>query len=370
MLDTFPPHLPFQIRLNNWKNYTFASFLIPENSFLLIDNNGTGKTSLLTAIYSLFHAKAWPGDKLRSFLRSGQNFFGISSADPDFFFSGKINIQGRIIPKSSRPNPRKFPLILTYQPGDNEWLGFTRSKKLDYLDTILATIYGQEYKNSLDQFTKTLKAKQTLLRNYQDTGIEPDKNLINPLNQNLIQESLQLWIFRNKFFEAIEDKLSEFFEKINTSPENYKFRVEISNLKGKRSTFFDPFGDFATEELELLWQKEKMSGQVLFGAHRDDFDLMIDSIPAPDYLSRGEMRLLTVFILTKVVELIRSLGIKKDVWLLGDDMLNELDKEREKTLIQDLLTKINYFIITGTKHQMEGQMQEIPIFNLSQIRTS
>ncbi len=391
------------LSLHHWRCFQTKKFSLPSESFLIVDQNGSGKTSLVSAFYSLLTGQPWPLTKFSQNLQLGKEYFGVSTSFESWALMGKINPSGRLSLKYLKPDLLMdtqivnffvggWPKVLTYLPIDNYWLNQERSKKLSLLDTLLSAVYGSIYIEALSSLDKVLRAKQKLIKHCLETEQFGDLTLITTLSEQILEYSLIVWKFRRRFWQLLQLELPEFQSWIENKFTSLVIKWELSNLNGNKDTL-----NFSKEELVLnmgsvsnnailyevlegkfpmdellklgeletplknsldgaepkklvidwlrLWQKELLVGKVLFGAQRDDFRLEVDHMSVENLFSRGEMRLLVLFI----KNLGRQQILDGPVWWLLDDIFNELDSSRELLFYERVLKSADYFIATCTK---------------------
>jgi hypothetical protein len=139
------------LRLSNWRCFLHQQIDLPDQPAILIDQNGSGKTSLLSAFYSLLTGQPWPQTKWSDHLRQDTDYFGISTSYPDWYISSKLSPSGRLQVRKEFPevsisfagsllDKHKPPTILTYTPTDNYWLSQSRSTKLSSLDQLIGLV--------------------------------------------------------------------------------------------------------------------------------------------------------------------------------------------------------------------------------------
>ncbi len=382
-----------EIELLNWRIFEKTKFELPSQSFLLTGRNGSGKTSFLSAFYSLWTGQSF-GGKLVQNLRSGSQYFGILTNQEDWYLTGKIGGTGRLqssyskpkscdflkntlgekfqnyhsldthqtfsnnatewLSKQSTPHKNQFwPSALTYVPSDNTWFESSRTEKLTKLDQLLGQIFGESYQHALTKFNKSLKAKQKFLASCIEENTTGDPFLIHNLAQSVYENSIVLWQFRQVFWQELDQFLVNFGKWLATPIHKMEIKYQVNNFSGMRQSV-----DWNVEispkntNWQGLWTKEIVIGQVFFGAHRDDFEILVNDTPIQNYFSRGEMRLFVIFIKNLAATLIRG---KSPVIGFFDDVFGELDLEREQILLRELLSQTDYFIATSA--------QEIPNFN-------
>ena len=363
-----------QVILHNWRKFSSQKFNLPHGSFTIVDSNGEGKTSLLSAIYTLFTKKPFPGTKMIDHLKAGSSYFGVTTHNSDWFYNGQIGTSGRLKTSYSKPveefqifnqtihDPQTWPKILTYLPTDNYWLYQSRGQKMNILDELLGQIFEKEYDEALKKLNKVVESKNRIIKHYKETGETGDKTLVKILESDLIKYSQIIWGFRRKFFGVLESNLKEFSGWIQSDLVDWKIYWSVTDNSGER------YVANLEEEIEIanldeyLWVKELQAGRVLFGANRDDFVLKSKHLNIEKVLSRGEMRLFVLFVKSLIKH--PELNPKtKPVWWFLDDIFNELDSTRETILYQEILDKSVFTLSTGTKLANI----DLPSFSLAQL---
>ncbi len=355
-----------KISLNYWRCFEEQHFYLPNHSFLLCDKNGSGKTSLLSAYYSLLTGKPWPASKWKDNLMQGRDYFGVS-IDDNWNVTGKIAPSGRLVTSINFPDNTILPKIITYLPADNYFLNLPRTQKIGVLDNSLTEIHGQQYSKLLEQLDRAVKGKTQLIKNFLSEGIVPDQIILDKLNQDLYEASLDIWVYRANFFAELFKHKSMFGNWINSSFKNWQIDLEITNFKGFKLSLKKMDERFNWENwsslnqyektlflqkvigntnFKSLWEAELRAGKVLFGANRDDFNWLCNYQNATQILSRGEMRLLALY-WKEIVR--RNLPENQSVIWLLDDLFNELDSTREFLFFNTVKRESDFFFATSTR---------------------
>lgn len=370
------PKVTLDLRIHNWRCFQDTQYSVPLTAGLIVDSNGSGKTSLMSALYSVVTGWSWPGTKFIQHLTTGSQYLGVSTQKPDWNLLGKLSTSARLIVKHSLPEswPEEligsdFPKVFTYLPTDNYWLTQSRTARLQVLDSLLEQVYGNVYRSLLEKLSKSIRSKQKLIQHSAENQIPGDPILIQHLGSEICQLSLQLWSMRQDFWNYVALNLLNFQTWINSPIAKFELHLSQTDLSGNRKDrqvwAFD--NDLANNyNWQILWTRELAAGQVLFGAHRDDFNFQINHTPVEEFFSRGEMRLFVVFIKFLAISFGRSLdsSIQKTIWFLLDDVFNELDTVREQVLFEQLLSKVDYFLATSTR----ASKLDIPVWRLSDLQ--
>ena len=358
------------LKLHNWKCFQTQSFEIPKTNFLILDDNGNGKTSILSAIYSLLTGKPFPGTKFNQYLSFNQEYFGVSTDRPDWFLTGKVSPSGRVITKHQVPPERNFLSfadgkklsVLTYQPTDNYWLFQSRSAKLAIFDQIIGNC-NHDYEKCLSDLNKLTKSKLELIKHSNISG-QTDWVMVETLSQKILDLSVLIWKIRLEFVIEFEKQIRIFMDWINLEVKDWQVELEMTNYFGKKLWIKKDFEWSKVEQLldlkninfKELWDRESMLEKVMFGANRDDFVITANYQQLENILSRGEMRLFVLF--CKKINTQNS----NVIWLM-DDVFNELDSKREEIILKEIINGVVWTISTGTKFSQDG----LPSFLVSDL---
>lgn len=300
---------------------------------LIIGENGSGKTSVLEAIYLALRGKSFKGVD-REILKRDADFY---RAEIDLIDAQKVIIRfdGRkkefeIDGKKSLRLPKKnrYPVVL-FEPDNIYLIKSSPARRRDYFDELFKQI-DDNYGVAVSKYNKALKQRNDLLK-VEDVAADEFFSW-NVMCANYGAEIAQK---RIKYLAQINENLTEIYR-------------EIANNEDKCSIKY--LGEICDENkylqiLESNFQKDLYLGHTSFGVHRDDYEFIFNGEKADGSASRGEMRCIILalkFIESQILE--RETG-KKPVVLL-DDIFSELDETRQKHLINNF--KNYQIVITST----------------------
>ena len=343
--------------LHNWRCFEQHEFTLPKTGFAITDQNGMGKTSILSGIYSLYTTLAWSDQNLKNCIKHHQNYFGLKNQE--ISFSGQIELSGRLKTKSEiLVEELRKPLILSYSPNDNLLLSLTRTKKLNFIDQILSQILPN-YLTNLKVLNKLLTHKQAMIRDILEENQILDQTLLHTINQSIWNFSWYFWEERGKFLNYLSKRLPEAEKWLNLQffDLTLNYYTTIENLNRSKVNFdnlalqiLEQKNQDSKSVLNQIWAKELACGRCLWGSNRDDFEIFLGGEPVVEILSRGQMRLLILWLKYLGLQYAKSeLKLSLPVWWLLDDAFNELDSTREQILIQELLSNVDWFVITSTE---------------------
>ena len=148
------------IKLTNFRNHTDYFLECDQETSLILGKNGSGKTSVLEAIY--FRATD------PEIIKRGTDFYRIELE----YMNGEKNIatyDGNhktfiILDKKSRRLPKKnqYPIVL-FLPSDLHLISSSPSRRRDYFYHIFNE-FDENYNHSLLKYEKALKQRNELLK--------------------------------------------------------------------------------------------------------------------------------------------------------------------------------------------------------------
>lgn len=104
------------------------------------------------------------------------------------------------------------------------------------------------------------------------------------------------------------------------------------------------------QKIAKILTKEIERGYTLIGPHRDDLSFKLANFSLQNFASQGQQR--TAVLALKLSELEYLYEVRGDYpILLLDDVLSELDSERQKQLINIILKKNIQTLITATEEE-------------------
>ena len=143
------------IKLFNFRNHTEYLLFCDNTTSLILGENGSGKTSVLEAIYIATNGKSFRATD-PEIIKRGASFYRIELE----YNNGENNIvtyDGNnktfiVMDKKSRrlPKKNKYPVIL-FQPSDLNLISHSPSRRRDYFDRIFSQ-FDENYATSLHKY--------------------------------------------------------------------------------------------------------------------------------------------------------------------------------------------------------------------------
>ena len=134
------------------------------------------------------------------------------------------------------------------------------------------------------------------------------------------------------------------------------------------TAIFDIFQVFAGFSLQLLQEskeKDRAYGTTRKGPHHDDIRISADGVDLRKFGSQGQQRTAALSLKLSEIQLIEEETGEKPVLLL-DDVLSELDNERQKYLISSLGDNQMFITTTDLIGSVARELPEGKVYKIKQ----
>ncbi|WED42919.1 DNA replication/repair protein RecF [Legionella cardiaca] len=333
-----------QLKIHNLRNIKSAHLELHPQINLISGSNGSGKTSLLEAIYLLGSGHSFRTREILPLVSQGEDALTVFARTND---EQSISIQKSLnLPTQVRLNTlachssselaRFLPCQVFYQD-IFQIIDAGPSVRRNVMDWGLFHV-KQDYHALWKNFKRALKQRNALLK---QKALPRD---LSPWNHLLADLSIQLHEARESYFL----KLGPEFEK--TLQELTNFHCSLSYYKGwdKRNS-----GKSLITILEESYQADVTRQFTHYGAHQADLYVISSDFNAKQYLSRGQQKILLFALKIAQAKLVTTPCV-----YLCDDLTSELDKEHIGRLLNVICRLEGQFFITSTL-----SMQAIHNFN-------
>lgn len=346
------------LELKNYRNYNDLSIEFEKGTNILYGNNAQGKTNILEAIYVASTTKSHRGSKDREIINFDKDeaHIKITVIKKDVPVridihlkknkSKGIAINGIPIKKASE----LFGIlnVVFFSPEDLNIIKNGPAERRRFVDLELCQL-DKIYVHNLVNYNKILNNRNKLLR---DLGFCYDKELLATLDiwdMQLADYGAKIITRRNQFIEEINEII-------------YGIHRNITNGKEELVIKYEPniTGNNIYDELVRTRDKDLKLKTTSVGPHRDDISFLNKKIDIRKYGSQGQQRTAALSLKLSEIELVKSI-IKDTPILLLDDVLSELDSNRQRHLLGNLYNVQTMITCTGLDEFVENR------FNIDNI---
>ncbi|MBM7345649.1 DNA replication/repair protein RecF [Pantoea coffeiphila] len=348
-----------RLLIKDFRNIENADLTLAPGFNFLVGPNGSGKTSVLEAIYTLGHGRAFRSLQAGRVIRHDQDAFvlhgRIAGAEREISVGltknragdSKVRIDGSDGHKVAEL-AQMLPMQLITPEGFTLLNGGPKFRRA-YIDW--GCFHNEPgFFNAWNNLRRLLKQRNAALR--QVTRYQQ----IRAWDQELAPLAEQISAWRAAYSEAIAAD-------INTTCAQFlpEFELSFSFQRG-----WDKESDYA-ELLERQFERDRALTYTATGPHKADFRIRAEGTPVEDLLSRGQLKLLMCALRLAQGEFLTRQSGRRCLYLI-DDFASELDETRRQLLASRLkATQAQVFVSAiGTEHVFDMADEKGKMFHVEQ----
>jgi DNA replication and repair protein RecF len=333
------------LHVKNIRSHTEYSIEFSPEVTIITGANGSGKTSLLEAVYLSLQGSSFRGSD-GDMLQKESPWWKIDIILDDLqtrtikFDPEKVTSRKQFVIDSKRtariPAKLKHPVVL-FDPEDLRLLHGSPARRRQFIDRFISQL-NPLYGPSLRKYERALKQRNNLLK----SSYVSDDQLF-AWNIALAEHGAYIIEQRIAFIEQLNQNLASLYQDIAGTHDDISIHYS--------HTFVGDIKQKLLNELHAHLERDRYLGSTSVGPHRHDVIFEINHSPALSVASRGEARTIVLALKFLEVDIIEQLTGKTPIILL-DDVFSELDATRQKLLTSQL--KGHQIIITSaTSHAGE-----------------
>ena len=349
-----------KITLQNFRNIEKESIVFKPGVNLLLGDNAQGKTNVIEAIYYFARGKSFRAGKEIDCVRFGEDFFSLSldfsTADREKNFSVRMGKTMREKEKNGVKIEKISEMIgefraVLFCPENLSLIKGGPEERRDFLNVAISQCYPA-YIPVYASYRKLLENRNILLKMIQK-GYPVEREEVLVFSEKMAEEAARIYEYRRKYIEKLSEYAGDILCHISGKKEKMELFYESDIKNGE-----DPFPAYRrllTENLE----KEASVGCSLYGVQRDDMDIRINEKSSRLFASQGQQRSLVLALKEAEGEVSRFVTGEYPVFLY-DDVLSELDEQRQKYLLKENQDK--QILITACNRSFSGSAVQNEIF--------
>ena len=358
------------LQLQNFRNYESVQLEFTDGVHVFIGENAQGKTNLMESIYALAMTKSHRTTNDKELIGWNKEFATIkgtvektatkTNLELQFSKKGKIAKVNYLEQKRLSSYLGNLNVIL-FAPENLTLVKGSPQNRRKFVDMELGQM-SSLYLYDLVEYNRVLKQRNTYLKQLAIKKKQPDEYL-DVLSEMLSELASKIVFHRLDFMKQLEalaipihDQLSLGREKFSVS---YQATIPLEDgltPEQMKEIYIDQFKKNQTREAD--------QATTLIGPHRDDLIFYLNEVPVQTYGSQGQQRSTVLSLKLAEIELMK-LSTGEYPLLLLDDVLSELDDDRQTHLIKAIENKVQTFITTtsldGIKQQFINEPVVIPI---------
>lgn len=330
------------LKLKNYRNYDLLNLEFDSTTNIFYGDNAQGKTNILESIYLTATTKSHRGTKDRDLIQFGQEEAHIETVIEKKSVPFKIDIHlKKNSPKGIAIN--KIPIkkaselfgiinIVFFSPEDLNIIKNGPSERRRFIDLELSQL-DKLYLNDLSNYNRIINQRNKLLKDIYD--------------RSDLLETLEIWDMQLVTYgERVIERRRLFIEQINEIIG--RVHEKLTGGKEKLILLYEPGVKGDSFEQALLRNRERdiRMKSTSVGPHRDDVCFLCGDLDIRRFGSQGQQRTAALSLKLAEIELVRQ-EIKDTPILLLDDVLSELDKNRQNYLLDSIRDVQTLITCTG-----------------------
>ena len=319
------------LKLKNYRNYELLNLTFDPKTNILYGDNAQGKTNILEALYLSGTTKSHRGTKDRDLIQFGREESHLETVveKNGVLFQIDMHLK-KNSPKGIAIN--KIPIrragelfgivhFVFFSPEDLSIIKEGPAGRRRFIDLELSQL-DKVYLSNLSNYNRIINQRNSLLKE-----IVYQKDLIDTLDiwdMQLAEYGTKIIERRKKFIDEVNRIIGGIHEKLTGGRENIELSYESSA------------GELSMEEmLRKNRERDIRFKSTSAGPHRDDLCFRVGDLDIRKFGSQGQQRTAALSLKLSEIELVKML-IHDTPILLLDDVLSELDKNRQNYLLDSI----------------------------------
>lgn len=347
------------IELKNFRNYEELNLNLDGGTNILYGDNAQGKTNILESIYVSGTTKSHKGSRDKEMIRFGENEAHIRTMVEKNQMSYQIDMhlkknRSKGIAINGVPIRKASELfgvlnMVFFSPEDLNIIKNGPSERRRFLDSEICQL-DKIYLSDLTKYNKVLNQRNKLLK---DMVFHPDlENTLSVWDMQLISYGRRIISRRRRFVEELNEIVRGIHESISGGREQLTLTYEPDI----EEAFFE-------DELNRAKEKDIKYCSTSVGPHRDDISFFIGDIDIRKFGSQGQQRTSALSLKLSEIELVKRCIHDTPVLLL-DDVLSELDSNRQNYLLNSIHDIQTVITCTGLDEFVRNRFQIDKIFEV------
>ena len=348
-----------QLELSEFRNYESLSVEFDASVNILYGDNAQGKTNVLEAIYLCGTTKSHKGSKEKEMIRLSSEESHIRMQIEKAGIPHRIDMhlrknKAKGVAIDGIPIKRSSELmgllhIVFFSPEDLSMIKNGPGERRRFIDLELCQL-DPTYLYHLSNYNRAVNQRNNLLK---QIGFNKSlKDTMEIWDSQLVEHGSIIIDTRKRFMDELNELLPKIHAKLSGGKEELYVRYEPNVTKQE-------FG----QKLALNLDRDlalKVTGN---GPHRDDISFYVGDKNLKSFGSQGQQRTAALSLKLAEIELVRS-KIKESPVLLLDDVLSELDRNRQSYLLESITDLQTIITCTGLEEFVDNKKRYHKIFHV------
>ena len=347
------------LELADFRNYNSLEIHFSNGTNILYGKNAQGKTNILEAIYLSSTTKSHRGTKDRDIINFDKEEAHIRTLLEKDGMENRIDMHLRKNKaKGIAINGQKIKKaaellgllnVVFFSPEDLSIIKNGPAERRRFVDMELCQL-DSFYLYNLNHYNKIVNQRNKLLK---DMYFQPElRDTLNIWDSQLVSFGSKIIERRELFVKQLNEIIFEIHRKLSGEKEDllihYEPDITIENYESS---------------LRNSQEKDIKLKQTTVGPHRDDFSFIEKNIDIRKFGSQGQQRTAALSLKLSEIELVKKMTKDNPVLLL-DDVLSELDSDRQNYLLNNIGDIQTIITCTGLDEFVNNRFEIDKVFQI------
>ena len=321
------------LKLKNYRNYDLLDLTFDPKTNILYGDNAQGKTNILEALYLSGTTKSHRGTKDRDMIQFGHDESHLETVveKKGIIFQIDMHLKknspkGIAIDKVPiRRASELFGIVhfVFFSPEDLNIIKEGPAGRRRFIDLELSQL-DKIYLNNLSNYNRIINQRNSLLKDIYGS------------NQQHLLETLDIWDMQLAAYGTkVLERRKEFVRQVNEIISEIHFRL-TGGKEQLSLTYESSIGEMSMEQaLKKNRERGMRMKSTSVDPHRDDLCFLSGDLDIRKFGSQGQQRTAALSLKLAEIELVKRI-IGDTPILLLDDVLSELDKNRQNYLLDSI----------------------------------
>ncbi len=364
------------LKLLYFRNYLSMNIDVHPSLNVLVGNNANGKTNIIESIFCLALGRSYRTKSDSECIMFGETATAMSCVvnknDKNLDIMLGISNKGK---SAKIAGVKKTKLtdfvgelnIVLFSPEDLQLVKGSPSLRREFINREFYQ-FSRIYHKYYLMYQHLLKQRNSYLKDMRkNPKDEISLAYLETLTSQLAKVAIYITKERVSFVQDISELTYKNMMNISNGQESLKIRYKSSVLESLNIVDVTDEG-FTEENLTKVMMKKSfddiMRGSTKIGPHQDDLEFYINDLDAKMYASQGQQRSIVLSLKLAEINYLKSKTGTYPVLLL-DDVLSELDKNRQLKLLDAINENVQTFITTPSISDIkEDLLKKAKVFKI------
>ena len=346
------------LELKDFRNYQYLSISLNKDINIFYGQNAQGKTNVLESIYVASTTRSQLRAKDKEMIRFGceDSHIKMNMVKNDIHYRIDMHLKNNknkgiavngVICKKIKDYIGSVHVI-SFSPEDLNLIKNGPAERRRFLDSELCQLY-KAYLYDLTRYNKIIVQRNALLKELSFKTSNMDT--LNIWDEELIRYGLNIIRYRKEYIDDINEIIGDIHRKLTNKDQKLllKYEPDISD----EYSFRDKIGKNRAYEIKMK--------TTMYGPQRDDISFELDGIDMRKYGSQGQKRTIALALKLAQIEIVKKKTGDSPILLL-DDVMSELDSERQGLLLNNIKDVQTIITCTGIDEFIEHNVPYENIF--------